>query len=306
MELAQLEDFLAVLAHGGFTPAAGKRGRSQQALSKSLAALEQELGAPLFDRRGRRATSTGALLQHHAQRALQELADFTAALRAEQNGLLAAVRLGASPTPAAGLVGEAVLSAAARHPALRVSVITGLRQQLLEDLIAGRLDLCVCVDTDSSEARGLQRELLGQQSYGVIANANHPLCRKRTCTARDLTRSDWILGSNLGAVERAWQESFARAGLAAPVPTLVTSSLEFCRNTLRSSERLSVLPLALVEADLDRGDLQVLHVPDFHWQRPLALYRRRGAKPQLELQAALLEALRRAAAREARLARRDG
>ena len=300
MELGQLEDFLAVLEHGSFTHAAGKRGRSQQALSKSLAALERELGVALLDRQHRHPTPAGERLQRHAQRALQELREFTDSLLEGRAGSPTLVRLGASPTPAAGLVGEAVLSVAARQPELRVSIITGLRQQLLEELAAGRLDLCVCVDTETSAAKGLQREALGQQAYGVIANGNHLLGRKRNITARDLQRNDWIFGSNLGAVETAWREAFRQAGLTAPLPTLVTSSLEFCRNALRSSERLSVLPLALVEADLDRGDLRVLSVPGFHWQRPLALYRRRGAKPQT----ALREALLRAAEREARLARR--
>ncbi len=300
MELGQLEDFLAVLELGSFTRAAGVRGRSQQALSKSLAALEQELGVPLLDRQQRRPTPAGERLQRHARRALQELREFTDSVREDSASALTTVRLGASPTPAAGLVGEAVLSVAAKQPELRVNIITGLRQQLLEELAAGRLDLCVCVDTDTSAAKGLQREALGQQAYGVIANGNHPLCRKRSLTARDLLRSEWILGSNLGFVEAAWREAFSQAGLVPPTPTLVTSSLEFCRNTLRSSTRLSVLPLALVEADLDRGDLRVLAVPGFHWERPLALYRRRGSKPQ----ATLREALLRAAEREARLARR--
>lgn len=299
MELGQLEDFLAVLERGSFTQAASVRGRSQQALSKSVAALERELGVALLDRQHRHATAAGERLQRHAQRALQELRQFTAGLRDGNADGPATIRLGASPTPAAGLVGEAVLSVAARQPELRVSIITGLRQQLLEELAAGRLDLCVCVDTETSAAKGLQREALGQQAYGVIANANHPLCRKRAVTARDLLRNEWILGSNLGAVETAWREAFTAAGLATPVPTLLTSSLEFCRNALRSSNRLSVLPLALVEADLDRGDLRVLSVAGFQWQRPLALYRRRSATPQHTL----VEALHRAAEREARLTR---
>lgn len=299
MELGQLQDFLAVVEYGGFTRAASVRGRSQQALSKSLAALERELGVPLLDRAHRQPTANGQRLQRHAQRALQELREFTDSLRPGTTGQPTTVRMGASPTPAAGLVGEAVLSVAARQPELQVSVITGLRRQLLEELADGRLDLCVCVDTETSAAKGLQREALGQQAYGIIANGNHPLGKKRGVTARDLLRNEWILGSNLGAVETAWREAFTAAGLATPVPTLVTSSLEFCRNALRSSNRLSVLPLALVEADLDRGDLRVLSVAGFQWQRPLALYRRRGAK----LHHALVEALHRAAEREARLAR---
>jgi hypothetical protein len=48
--MQQLRYFIAVLDHGGFTRAAAHLGRTQQAVSKALGLLEDELGARLLDR----------------------------------------------------------------------------------------------------------------------------------------------------------------------------------------------------------------------------------------------------------------
>ena len=50
MRLQQLRYFLAVIDEGGFTRAAQHLGRTQQAVSKALGLLEQELGVRLLDR----------------------------------------------------------------------------------------------------------------------------------------------------------------------------------------------------------------------------------------------------------------
>lgn len=301
MELRQLEDFLAVVDAGGFSAAARTLGRTQQALSKSLAALESAVGTPLLERHSRQPTAAGRQLLPHARRALGELQSFRRNLPRHAGTEVPPLRLGASPTAAAGVVGEAVLSTVQRAPGLRVEIVTGLRTPLLTDLAAGRLDLCVCLDTEDGRFPGLQREDLGQQSYAILANANHPLSRRRTVPVRDLARCEWMLGTNLGEVQTAWAAIFTDAGLPAPEPSLTTSSLEFCRNALRSSLRLAVLPLALVEAELDRGELRVLAAPRCRWQRPLALYTRRGTRQD----SPLVPALRRAAEREARWSARE-
>ena len=49
MELRQLQYFLMVAQEQSFAKAAKKTYVSQQALSKSVLSLEQELGVPLFD-----------------------------------------------------------------------------------------------------------------------------------------------------------------------------------------------------------------------------------------------------------------
>ncbi|WP_448208548.1 LysR family transcriptional regulator [Azospirillum sp. sgz302134] len=60
MEIAWLEDFLAVLECGGFSRAAERRNITQPALSRRVRALEQWVGTPLLDRSTHAVTLTPA------------------------------------------------------------------------------------------------------------------------------------------------------------------------------------------------------------------------------------------------------
>jgi LysR family transcriptional regulator, hypochlorite-specific transcription factor HypT len=60
MEMAWLEDFLAILECGGFSRAAERRNVTQPALSRRIRALEQWVGTPLLDRSTHAVTLTPA------------------------------------------------------------------------------------------------------------------------------------------------------------------------------------------------------------------------------------------------------
>ena len=77
MDIDGLKTFVAIAELGGFTRAGARLQRSQPAISRRLGLLEQELGAPLFDRlRGRaRLTEAGRVFRPHAEAALAALKD---------------------------------------------------------------------------------------------------------------------------------------------------------------------------------------------------------------------------------------
>ena len=60
MELEQLRIFLAAAEAGGFSPAARALYISHSTVSRTVAALERELGTPLFLRSSRRQALTPA------------------------------------------------------------------------------------------------------------------------------------------------------------------------------------------------------------------------------------------------------
>ena len=60
MDTRKLKYFLAVVDHDGFSRAAEHLLIAQPSLSQTIAALEKELGVPLFHRIGRRAVLTEA------------------------------------------------------------------------------------------------------------------------------------------------------------------------------------------------------------------------------------------------------
>jgi DNA-binding transcriptional LysR family regulator len=83
MERRHLEYFLAVAEAGSFTRGAALVSVSQPSLSHSIAALEREVGSPLFERLGRgvRLTPAGEALLEPARRTLRSFALAKGAVR---------------------------------------------------------------------------------------------------------------------------------------------------------------------------------------------------------------------------------
>src|SRR5574337_171167 len=95
MDLRQLRYFLAIVKYGSFSRAAAMTGRTQQALSKGIQALEQTLGTRLFERnmRGAQLTIAGRLLLDHARTADDAVRSFEDRLQELQTGTEGEVRI---------------------------------------------------------------------------------------------------------------------------------------------------------------------------------------------------------------------
>jgi len=296
MDLRQLRYFLAVIEHGSFTRAAAMTGRTQQALSKGVAALEQQLGARLFERgsRGARPTAIGRLLLDHAQAADDSLRSFEQRLQELQTGTEGELRIGTGPTAAGSVVAPAVLALRRAWPRLGIRVDGGVLPELLPALLARELDVVVALDTMLQTDPRLHRDLLVEDEYRIMASAGHPLARRTALTAGDLLAYPWVMGRRLGEVERGFRQHFVDAGLAPPAHPIESSSLDFIRTLVRDGGYLTLLPSRLVHAELAAGQWTRLDAPGFAWQRPLVVYTRQG-EPQSDPQARLLQALRNAA-----------
>jgi len=276
--------------------AAAALGLTQQAVSKSVRALEASVGIELFDRTGGRLAPTpeGTLLAAKAEGIVASARELESMLRPGAADRAPRLRVGSSPTPTAPVVTPAVLGLLRESPSLRVDIATGLRRDLLGQLERGQLDLAVCLDIERQHSAALVREVLCHDEYAVFAGARNPLGRRDDLTAADLADRPWLLGRNLGDVAGAWAAVWERARLRPPVPVIETTSIEFCRQALASGPYLTILPRGLVAGDVNARRLQVIPVVEFAWERPIALYLRR-ATPRTPALRAIITALRAAA-----------
>lgn len=124
MDRRQLEYFLAVVEHGGFTNAARVLHVAQPSLSHAIAALEGELGGLLFHRlpHGAELTSVGQALVGPARQVMRDLATASASVRsvldlsAGQLDIVAQTTLAMDPL--AGMIGRFLCD----HPKVTVRV----------------------------------------------------------------------------------------------------------------------------------------------------------------------------------------
>ncbi|SMQ15973.1 transcriptional regulator [Streptomyces sp. Ag82_O1-12] len=142
MDLLQLRYFQVVARYEHISRAAEELRVAQPSLSRTVARLEAELGAPLFDRQGRRIrlNQYGAMFLRHVDRALSELEDGRRALRDARDTGLGRVTV-ASETLLT--ITHALGSFRAAHPRADVRLYQSTAQEMDRRLRAGEVDFCV-------------------------------------------------------------------------------------------------------------------------------------------------------------------
>jgi DNA-binding transcriptional LysR family regulator len=122
--------FLAAARTGSFTRAARVLGTDQSTVSRRLAALEAEIGAPLFERtpRGPVSTEIGARLRGQAERVEAEMRRFADTALQGDTRPRGLVRIATIESMAIHFLVPRVLPALARtHPEIDVTLPTGVR-----------------------------------------------------------------------------------------------------------------------------------------------------------------------------------
>lgn len=281
MELRQLRYFLAVARYGSVTAAAEHLGRTQQAVSKGLQQFEDRLGVRLFDRANGpvRLTAFGELLLEHARTADDALRRFETEVQRTRHVQSEPLRLGVGPTGASQILPAAVAMLSKEIPGLRCEVEGGIVIELLPKLQRGELDLVVVLATAEGGDTGLAAEVLGHETFVVVAGRTHPFAARESLSATDLAGANWMLGVNLGEIESSLMGTFEAHEVPPPEVRWRTSSTEFLKAALLTGQFVSVLPLPVVENDFASGRLRRLRSPGFEWSRRLMMYRRRGVQP---------------------------
>lgn len=205
---------IAELQHVG--RAARKLHRTQPALTGSIRRLEQDCGAPLFERAGRgiRLTPAGHVLLKWAQRVRFDLEDARREMAAIGTGLAGQVRVGIVPTAAQFLLPGAARQLLREAPAVTLRTVVALVDALKHQLRQGELDLVVATEVEPEP--GLVSQPLAEDAIVVAAHARHELLRGGAPTMKDLTRYRWALQPP-GAPTRDWLDhAFDRKKLPRP------------------------------------------------------------------------------------------
>lgn len=180
MTLVQLRHLIGLATSGSFSKAAQALFLTQPALSRSIRALEAELGAPLFDRVGKKneLTPFGREVLERAQHIVfeaDELADRGPAARSGASGRL---RIGLGAGPAALLTVPLLLHMARHHPGVRLEIVRGV-ELLVQALRARTVDALIADSRAIPPAADLHTEPIGELRGAFMCRRGHPLLRGR-------------------------------------------------------------------------------------------------------------------------------
>jgi DNA-binding transcriptional LysR family regulator len=192
MDSDALNTFLVVHRRGGISNAAKTLHRSQPAISRRIALLEQELGVPLFERiAGRtRLSDAGRVMVPYAERAVAAAQDAENAVRALKRQFAGPVSLAVVGTLAGGALSKVLKRFAAEHPDTRLNLRTATSAEVSDLIRRGEATIGLRYNHDPSS--DLDCELLFAEPLQVVCALDHPLAGRRVATLKDLRGERWI------------------------------------------------------------------------------------------------------------------
>lgn len=143
MDLKLLEIFCCVFEEGSFSRAAERLGLTQPTISEHIKTLETFFGTPLFDRLGRHihATGAGEVLYARGRSVVDLKQSVVDAMHQYLDRLEGELRIGASNIPGEYLLPRVIGHFHDKHPKIRVRVIIGDSEQIVEGVIDGSYEL---------------------------------------------------------------------------------------------------------------------------------------------------------------------
>ncbi|MGK5021737.1 LysR substrate-binding domain-containing protein [Janthinobacterium sp. LB2P10] len=196
ISLDRLGIFIAIVDAGSLTAAAAVLGQSKAVVSFNLKQLEVELGVLLLTRstRSLALTDVGQRFYEDCQRVLSEAYGAIETARQGHQSLRGTLRLSTTVEYASRTVIPALIAFAAAHPQLQIQHASSSSH---EDLIAGRCDLAICMDTlnDASD----RASLVERYAVWPVASPAYlaSLPAKDIATLPDLQRARWLAHSRL-------------------------------------------------------------------------------------------------------------
>src|SRR5438876_12208390 len=145
MDFDQLETFLEVARHTSFSKAAEKRFRTQPAISSQIRALEEEVGAKLFDRSGGKVsmTAAGKAFQKYVEETLEARKAMLVALAEMERVPRGEIVVGANEGTCLHILPEVFAGFKKLYPDVSVSIKRADYSKVLESVIDNSVDFGV-------------------------------------------------------------------------------------------------------------------------------------------------------------------
>lgn len=181
MTLVQLRHAIALVEGGSFSRAAEGLFLTQPALSRSIRALEDELGQALFDRVGRRVELTpfGGEFVQRARQIVFEVDEMAASSRRVREGSAGRLRVGMGSGPGAMLMTPLLLEMARHHPEVHLTIARGTTERLVQSLRERQLDALVVDARSLSPSSDLHLVTLSEMRGVFMCRKGHPLLRSK-------------------------------------------------------------------------------------------------------------------------------
>jgi DNA-binding transcriptional LysR family regulator len=258
MHAAALRYFDQVARDGSIRRAAERLHVASSAVNRQILKLEEELGAPLFERvrQGVHLTDAGTALLRHVR---QTLADFerTKSEIASLGGVVTGhVRMVCLESLAVRFMPAVVAELAATHPGLTLSVVVVEPNDAMDELRSGQTDFAVVFVDRRLKDVEVQHSLV--TAIGAVMRPDHPLARHKSVTLTDCAAYPVLTLHDRWLVDAIMNSEFAKSG-ARFNARIISNSIELMRRAILAGLGIGFFtPIGFID-EIERREL--VHIP---------------------------------------------
>lgn len=237
MNTNDLKIFEAVAAHNSFTKAAEATFTVQSNVTARIRSLEDEFGAPLFERSARKVSLTpaGEILMHYTKQIGQLVEDAKQGIKSSAV-ISGHLKIGCIETTMA-LKAPAILNRFAdSYPGIELEFKSGMRADLIKDVLDYKLDAAFIPGPISMA--GLNYEHIAEEQLVVLA----PPSTSGLDSVLKASGPVRIIVFDQGCIFRARLESWLSANGIVQYKPIVVNSLEGIINFVEAGLGISILP----------------------------------------------------------------
>ncbi len=274
-----LEILAMIVEKGGLTEGAEALGKSQPSVSRTMALLEDRIGAPLFEpgKRPLRPTELGDRLARLGARIHALNAEASRLVQSYRKGYTGRLNIAGTPIFMDGVVSTFIADFQTRHPDVQIAQSYGYFDQLQTSLRNGTLDMAIVpLHAGSVPADMTFTPLLPGRNV-IAARAGHPLMRRSTITLADIEPYPWIAPPPDSPLYRDLQRALKSIGKDDFRVSFSGGTLASIVSILAGSDSLTVLPYSVVFLSRKQFGLDALRVKIEHPDRQLGMLTFSGA-----------------------------
>lgn len=255
MDAHSLKAFLTIVDQGSFSEAADILHLTQPAISKRLAALENQLGSPLIDRSHRqiRLTDAGARLLPHARKILDEIHNARMALSADSATVEGELQIIASHHIGLHHLPNWLRRFSRDYPGVSLSLQFMESDVAYEQMRKRNAELAFVTLSDSMASHFMVYDQWSDPMAFVVG-PEHFLAGLDSPTLKDLASHPALLPDTTTATFRVVSRLFLEANLPLH-PQMPTNYLETIKMMTSVGLGWSVLPLNMVDDSIRRLDV---------------------------------------------------
>jgi DNA-binding transcriptional LysR family regulator len=269
-DLRQLEVFSRVVQLGSVSRAAEAVHLSQSSVSERISALEKAVGAPLFDRIGRRIepTAIGMLLYQQALKHLALKEETQQALAEQLGASRGEISLGGSTIPGEYILPGVIKRFRDQYPLIVLRLSIGDSLSIASDVLEGRLTLGV-VGARSRNAH-LGYDQLWRDELVLVVPRGHSWTGRKAVSAADVLQEPFVLRESGSGTRQVMEHRLAEALRAKSIALNVAAELgssTAIKSAVAAGLGVTMISSRAVAAEIKAGTLVIVPVENFSMPR---------------------------------------